>query len=90
MTPPTFCQVQVAIPGEPDVVEEAVVVELVVLEPVVLDSVVLLVLVLDVLLLVLVVVGGGVNSRLSVDKFNVGFVASKVQANAMTHLVPTG
>jgi len=88
LTPPTFCQVQVAIPGEPDVVEEAVVVELVVLEPVVLDSVVLLV--LDVLLLVLVVVGGGVNSRLSVDKFKVGFVASNVQANAMTHRVPAG
>ena len=93
LTPPTFCHVQVAIPDEPDVVEEAVVEELVVLEPVVLVLVLVLVVlvleVLEVLLLVLVVVGT-LNSRLSIDRFNVGFVASNVQVSAMTHRVPAG
>ncbi|MEI8382127.1 MAG: hypothetical protein WCJ09_18495 [Planctomycetota bacterium] len=93
LTPPIFCHVQVAIPDEPDVVEEPVVLDSVVLEPVVLDSVVLeLVLVvlvlevLDVLLLVLVVVGT-LNSLLAELRSNVAFDSSMAHAMASTHRV---
>lgn len=99
LTPPIFCHVQVAIPDEPDVVEEPVVLEPVVLEPVVLDPVVLdpvvldcvvLELVLDVLEVLLLVVVVVVNSLVEILRINVAFAGSITHTMASTHRVFAG